>query len=172
MTDPVTENAAKRTCWGCEARREHERHTGHICDKNVSGRYEQPVSLFQWGQFVAASGRTLDWKIECDALSPYDWRCLAEIVVPRLPVVQSVVGVPTGGEPFAQAIREVGFDQDAGARRRLIVDDVWTTGSSVSKLMQPDDLVVVAFARNPVGPLPPFVWPIWQLADPWRGMTT
>lgn len=118
--------------------------------------------LFTWGRFTAASGRTLDWKIECDALTPADWRCFAEIVVPHIPVVTEVIGIPTGGEAFAQAIRDVGFDQDAGAGRRLIVDDVWTTGGSVAKVYQPGDFVVVAFAR---GPVPTHVTAVWQLEE-------
>lgn len=125
-------------------------------------RETPPRSLFTWGRFTAASGRTLDWKIECDALTAEDWRTLAQIAVPHLPVVTEVIGIPTGGEAFAQAIREVGFDQDAGAGRRLIVDDVWTTGGSVAKFYEPGDFVLVAFAR---GLLPTYATAIWTLDE-------
>jgi hypothetical protein len=116
-------------------------------------------ALFRWGSFVAASGKTLDWKIECDVLTPEDWRALAHIVAPTLPPISDIVPVPTGGVPFADALREAGVGGNPEGQR-LIVDDVWTTGGSVRKFWRAPDIAVVAFAR---GATPWWVSVIWRL---------
>lgn len=126
--------------------------------------YSYP-SLFTWGEFTAASGRTLGWKIDCDFLTLDDWRTLARVVAPRIPAMREVISIPTGGDQFARCLIEAGVlaaEGDREGRPRLIVDDVWTTGSSVAKVYEPGDFVVVAFAR---GPSPIYVTAVWQLEE-------
>jgi len=86
------------------------------------------VALFQWGRFKSASGATLDWKIECDALTDEDWKCIALASAPRLGHFNSVLGVPRGGERLANALRP---HRVQNVNTCLIVDDVWTTGKSM-----------------------------------------
>lgn len=87
------------------------------------------MSLFQLGHFTLASGDQSNWKIDCDALDDDDWAALAWMLLERLSLpFDQVLGVPRGGEPFAEALNEHVTD---GANRLLIVDDVWTTGGSM-----------------------------------------
>lgn len=114
------------------------------------------IGLFQLGNFKLASGEVSMWKIECDALTEDDWDCLAAMAAKIVPYFGSVVGVPQGGLPFAKALRMY-----VTAGPRLVVDDVFTTGGSLRKIMQDGDLAVVAFARNPP---PPWLCVVWQLS--------
>jgi len=83
--------------------------------------------MFEWRTFVSHSGKALDWKIECDALTAADWDCLARLVASRL-VFGQVVGIPRGGLPFAKALAPF---VTPGSETVLIVDDVMTTGQSM-----------------------------------------
>lgn len=86
------------------------------------------TNLFAWGKFTGASGRPLDWKIECEALTEEDWACIAHIAARALPPFHEVTGVPTGGFPLALALRKY---RAVEAETFLVVDDVWTTGKSL-----------------------------------------
>lgn len=88
--------------------------------------------LFRWGQFKSAAGHDLDWKIECDALDEDDWRCIASVCAPMVGPFRDVVGVPRGGLKLAQAIRS---RRSRRAERVLVVDDVWTTGMSMMRVV-------------------------------------
>jgi len=91
------------------------------------------VNLFQYGPVRLASGVESNFKIECDALTDDDWECLAAMIADRVPSFDEVVGVPTGGEPLAQALKPYCL-RNTGmgvAYRLLVVDDVWTTGRSM-----------------------------------------
>lgn len=35
------------------------------------------MDLFQKVDFISHSGKPLDWKLECDALTDKDWECIA-----------------------------------------------------------------------------------------------
>ena len=83
--------------------------------------------MFEWRTFVSHSGKALDWKIDCDALTAADWDCLARLVASRL-VFGQVVGIPRGGIPFAKALEPF---VTPGSETVLIVDDVMTTGQSM-----------------------------------------
>ena len=37
--------------------------------------------LFQEQDFVGHSGDPLTWKIECDALFPAEWKCIAKMIM-------------------------------------------------------------------------------------------
>lgn len=121
--------------------------------------------LFQTGNFRLASGRSSPWKIECDALASKDWQALAMMAMEFLPPFREVVGVPTGGLPFAEALK--GWETHDPEDRLLIVDDVFTTGKSIEAVRGKLELVqnmevigLVAFARGK-----PFSWvqPLFQM---------
>lgn len=117
----------------------------------------EPSPLFQQGSFTLASGLPSTWKVECDSLTPADWASLAHIAVERLGLqFVAVVGVPTGGLPFADALRK--YEGSWGPT--LVVDDVLTTGVSIRTKMAEyhASIGLVAFAR---GPLPPNVKAVW-----------
>ena len=111
------------------------------------------MNLFQSGPVMLASGELSGFKIECDALSPRDWGCLAFMAVSLLPDFGEVVGVPRGGDMFAKAL-----SMWITKGPRLVCDDVFTTGASIAKYMGEGDLGVVAFARNPP---PPTIVPVF-----------
>jgi orotate phosphoribosyltransferase len=113
------------------------------------------VNLFQSGIFTLASGQTVNFKIECDALTEQDWKTLARIAAYVLPPFGNVIGVPTGGLPFAEALEE-----HATVGPLLVADDVLTTGGSIGKYMAKGDLGVVVFAR---GPCPPGVTALFTM---------
>ncbi len=106
-------------------------------------------NLFQWGKFESASGRILDWKIECDALTQEDWDCIARASLPLIGEFGHAVGVPQGGMALARALAP---HADPKSAILLLVDDVWTTGASMRSMLgrivaMPDWKGFVAFAR-------------------------
>lgn len=124
------------------------------------------MSLFQYGRFKAASGKDLDWKLECDALTDDDWKAIAKIAARHLPTFTSTWAVPTGGEKLAALLdryhcSDMRYD---GRFSPLIVDDVWTTGKSMLQYVANNKFEkwhgFVVFAR---GPLPPNVKCLFKL---------
>ncbi len=109
------------------------------------------MNLFQWGAFTSASGKPLQWKIECDALTDEDWQCIANIGMYVLPPFGGVAYVPTGGAKLARAFKPYCM---LGTDRWLVVDDVWTTGKSmwdhVETMNITDWVGFVAFSRGPM----------------------
>lgn len=118
------------------------------------------MNLFQAGSFKSAAGLDLDWKIECDALTEADWDTLAWLLAEKIQFGK-VMGVPTGGGPLARAMK--GFEEPDEHNVLLIVDDVWTTGSSMrsykaqcglaqrnSAFVPAEIIGAVVFARGPV----------------------
>jgi hypothetical protein len=107
-------------------------------------------SIFQLGKFKAASGNILPWKIECDNLTDDDLDCLAHIAVDIAGPFKSVWGVPRGGVRFAEHLKKF---EDPNAKDLLLVDDVITTGCSISRFiaetMSPDKILVI-FDRRPL----------------------
>lgn len=103
--------------------------------------------LFQLGDFRLAGGGRSAWKIECDALGATDWAALARIAADRLPPFGSVVPVPRGGVPFAEALEKYATEGPP-----LVADDVLTTGRSVRSALEggAGAHAVVVFARGPV----------------------
>ena len=83
------------------------------------------MGLFRKGKFKSHSGVSLDWKIDCDALSGEDIETLAKVIGENL-VFGSVIGIPSGGLRLAKALSRY-----ARVGPVLIVDDVMTTGASM-----------------------------------------
>lgn len=106
-------------------------------------------TLFRWGAFMSASGRVLDWKIECDGLTDGDWECIANVMVRQLQPFERVHGIPRGGVPFAAALAPH-CKSKCGVV--LLADDVWTTGKSMMAFAETLDgqawIGAVAFARG------------------------
>lgn len=109
--------------------------------------------LFASGDFTSHSGLALGWKINCDALTPEDWDCVAKVVAARYKF-RRVFGVPRGGLAFAAALVP---HIDPTAKITLITDDVLTTGRSMEEMKfktgpwDTDEVVgVVLFRRTHV----------------------
>lgn len=100
------------------------------------------MALFEYGDFISHSGKTLPFKIECAALSCQDLYCLAQIgyklaKAAMLPHT-NFIGVPKGGMIFAVflnrcALAEGLYDKNSQC---TVVDDVYTTGSSIRGYMK------------------------------------
>lgn len=124
------------------------------------------MNLFQNGKFKLNSGQDAAWKIECDSLSCEDWDTLAIMASEILPPFGKVIGVPTGGIRFANALK---FYADPESLILLIADDVLTTGNSMRKLKEEmilknryeNILGIVAFSR---GDCPYWISPVFQLS--------
>ena len=112
------------------------------------------TALFKKGTFTSAAGILLPWKIECDALTDEDWETLAVIIASKC-MFGSVFGVPTGGEKLAKALEKY---ITPGLSIRLVVDDVFTTGKTLSGYIKLHDIIWVVFARNPT---PKHIKAIW-----------
>jgi orotate phosphoribosyltransferase len=87
------------------------------------------MNLFQLGQFKLHSGQVSDFKIQCEALTDADLDCIAFLLSRRVPPFGSVEGVPTGGNALALKMERYIVK---GNHRLLVVDDVFTTGRSLS----------------------------------------
>ena len=114
------------------------------------------MALFQDGDFISHAGLPLGWKLECDALSAEDWRCLAKMIRERehRPWYKAV-GIPRGGVQLGEYLNEYssGNKQDP----ILIADDVYTTGTSFREFKKngyafDPAIYWCVFARNPIDP--------------------
>lgn len=100
--------------------------------------------MFQLARITLHSGKTSEFKIECDSITESDWATLAYLASRIVGEFSSVYGVPMGGIPFADAMEK--YVSDKGPR--LIVDDVLTTGGSMVEVMDQSCVGLVAFARG------------------------
>lgn len=104
------------------------------------------TSLFVRGEFVAHSGATLGWKIDCDTLSDQDIATLAYVISVRVGSFSDVEGVPHGGMRLAKALSAY-MTPHVGPL--LIVDDVCTTGGSLEAQREGRDAIgYVIFLRS------------------------
>lgn len=102
--------------------------------------------MFQEGEFTLHSGGKSSFKIECDALTKADWKCLARMIAERVGCFSSVYGIPRGGQSLEFYLAP--YVADKGPR--LVVDDVWTTGASMREVLRKGDIGYVVFARGPL----------------------
>jgi len=107
----------------------------------VNGATHTPdrPDLFQTGNFVSHAGRDIAWKIEMDAISTEEWKCLAKMIleIEHRPF-RAATGIPRGGVALGVALNEhaTGAPNDP----LLIVDDVWTTGTSFTEITEHPDM--------------------------------
>lgn len=112
------------------------------------------VALFDDTEFISHAGLKLGWKIEMDALYTEDWRCLAKMIMEyETRPFREAVGIPRGGVRLGQMLNEyaTGNPDDPV----LIVDDVYTTGTSFKEFIAENYLVTpiicwAVFARDVV----------------------
>lgn len=125
------------------------------------------MSLFQIGNFTLHSGSKSNWKFDCDALTDEDWRAIALMIRERVPYFSKVIGIPRGGTKLANLLKPF---ENPTVDRLLIVDDVFTTGTSLEKARSEfqtetqQTIGVVVFARNQT---PSWVLAIWTLGKNW-----
>lgn len=116
-----------------------------------------------------SNGGNSHWKIECDALTLEDWKCLAYLVARRFSF-KAVYGVPRGGIPFAEALEKYA---NAESPNILIVDDVVTTGKSMNEMIiklsehpaveRSNIIGIAVFSRAPG--FPGWIRPIFRLGN-------
>ena len=127
------------------------------------------LHLFQEGTFKSASGLKLDWKIECDALSEWDWEWAAKHISNKF-AFRNVYTIFPGGDQFASVLSKYVRPDDS--RLQIICDDVLTTGRSMEtkkkEILMNDPLLsendiqgVVLFQRRPT--LINWIYPIWRM---------
>jgi hypothetical protein len=112
------------------------------------------MALFVDEEFTSHAGLQLGWKIEMDALYESDWRCLAKMILEyETRPFREAVGIPRGGKRLGDILNEssTGNPDDPV----LIVDDVYTTGTSFKEFIAENYLVTpvicwAVFARDVV----------------------
>jgi hypothetical protein len=150
-----------------DTRGEDRAHWANVYNAEMCRKLKQALggrALFQQCDFISAAGLPLTWKIECDQLSEADWRTIAMVGAKALPAFREAIGVPRGGVKLSGFLNEYATPE---ADRVLIVDDVWTTGKSLTEFAREHATGewrgFVAFAR---GSLPPHVTGFMQLIAP------
>jgi len=123
------------------------------------------MSLFNKGDFSLHAGTKSNFFIDCDNLTEEDWDALASIAVINLPQFKEVKGIPRGGIPFANALEKYATGDSMDPV--LIVDDVLTTGVSMTEVYTGVEIGVVAFAR---GICPFWVTPLFKMIDSLDGL--
>lgn len=110
------------------------------------------MNLFQDGEFVGHAGLPLSWKIECDAISNKEWRCLAKMIMEyQINPFSKAEGIPRGGVALGDALNE--YATGNPDHPVLVADDVYTTGTSFKdykKTFYPNEFVYqwCVFARS------------------------
>lgn len=117
-------------------------------------------NLFEKKIFTMHSGDVGHWKIECDALTDNELDTLAYIISQKLEF-GTVIGIPRGGIRIARALEKYKSNQGLC----LVVDDVLTTGSSMTEVKNQhkdkDVIGIVLFAR---GKCPDWIIPVFQMS--------
>ena len=90
------------------------------------------TNLFVEETFVGHSGGTLHWKIEMDALTDAEWKCIARMIMEhQKDFFQAAIGIPRGGLKLSGYLNE--YCTHAPTDPYLLVDDVLTTGGSMEE---------------------------------------
>jgi hypothetical protein len=90
------------------------------------------TNLFVEETFVGHSGGTLHWKIEMDALTNAEWKCIARMIMEhQKDFFQAAIGIPRGGLKLSGYLNE--YCTHAPTDPYLLVDDVLTTGGSMEE---------------------------------------
>lgn len=120
------------------------------------------MNLFNFSKtpFKLHSGGVTNFKIDCDALTDKDWESIAQLILFDCPKFGFVCGVPNGGLKLQHELsKHITKESDIA----LLVDDVYTTGTSLQKMRSMIASTVpikgyVVFARNPT---PDWITPIF-----------
>lgn len=129
--------------------------------------------LFEIQSFISHSNVRLDWKIECDALSHPAIETLAYIISKQFKHSR-IISIPIGGDFLAQLLSQY---QREPYTSTLIVDDVLTTGKSMTEMkstilrVNPNEEIfgVVIFCRN-LSACPDWVKPFMSLNELFTGI--
>ena len=91
--------------------------------------------LFLEEDFIGHSGGELHWKIECDAIFPNEWKCIARMIMEyeKRPF-QAAIGIPRGGVELGRWLNE--YSTQNPDDPYLICDDVLTTGGSFDEFVE------------------------------------
>ncbi len=126
------------------------------------------TNLFIEEEFVGHSGGTLHWKIEMDALTNAEWKCIARMIMEyQKGFFQAAIGIPRGGLKLSQYLNEYATQNSNDPY--LLVDDVLTTGGSMEQyrdehLKEKDVIGWVVFARTiPAG----WIKSLFQMPKEW-----
>ncbi len=130
------------------------------------------MNLFMHGEFVLRSGKTSNYKIECDALTWQDWNGIAAAIMEEglLPPFSQVVGVPRGGIPLATALAKYATGVFNAGHPTLVCEDIVTTGGSAEKFAATlvpagadfrDHVIGVCFIAR--GKCPAWIKPLLQM---------
>jgi orotate phosphoribosyltransferase len=84
-------------------------------------------------EFIMHSGDKSDFKIECDALTDEELETAALLLSRKVGQFSHVVGIPHGGIKLAFFMKKY---RNFSKERLLIVDDVYTTGRSMSEAIK------------------------------------
>jgi hypothetical protein len=131
------------------------------------------TKLFQHGDFISHAGLPLKWKLECDAITDDEWKCLAKMIMDyqKEPFYEAV-GIPRGGLKLAEALNE--YASGDSRDFTLVCDDVFTTGTSMQEFIKekyPNWLMGmgyrwVVFARRPANGYPHFTRALFTMPEP------
>lgn len=111
--------------------------------------------LFVEEDFIGHSGGELHWKIECDAIFPNEWKCIARMIMEHeTRPFCAAIGIPRGGVELSRHLNEYATGNH-DEHPYLICDDVLTTGGSMDEFVdsyfrnrKPNYFGWVVFARN------------------------
>ena len=90
--------------------------------------------LFKSINFKSHSGIDLDWKIEMEVLSDSEWVTISKMIMERTSPFREAVGIPRGGVKLSNLLNEYATDDEK--HPLCIVDDVLTTGSTISSILK------------------------------------
>ena len=106
--------------------------------------------MFRLGDFTLSSGKKSTWRMDVpEYFTDEDWEWAAAQIAHQLrnTPFNNVIGVPTGGEKLAVALQKY---VDPDANQTIVVDDVYTTGQSIGKVLRPRDIGYVVYVREPI----------------------
>lgn len=117
------------------------------------------MPLFKLESFKSASGNILPFKIECDALTDVDLKCIGYLIEQHIKysnnmgnTYKDIIGIPTGG---ARLLKYVDIDNlvTKSSEYILLIDDVLTTGSTINKFILNNNItsnyeILVLFDRS------------------------
>lgn len=131
-------------------------------------------NLLKSGNFTLHSGEKSDWIIDCDALTEDDLAVVARMILRKYSRFSSVGCPPSHEGSAAIRLKDMLAPLASDIRpkyRLLIVDDVFTTGSSMNdirageKLFREPKLEIVGaviFARRPT---PDWIYSVFQVNE-------